>query len=144
MIQARINELNSGIINVVGDIVRTLGFMNADRLHSYESKGMKNWYSIGLYKNEDFEFHSIKSGALFVLQDNGQEVARYQFLTKLSDKASYINDKQKKVTLTFEIRKSTYSPHYNFRTEKYSLLFENIVEIKKYMFQTYSYALIID
>lgn len=145
MLQARINELNSGIINIMGDTVYTLGFFNAHLLHSYETKGMKNWYSIGRYKYEDIEFHSIKSEAVFVLQENGREVARYQFLPILRDKAIYINDKRKKASLTFEIRKSAYSSHYNFKTETQSLLlFESTAEIKKHMFQTYGYALGID
>ena len=144
MLQARINELNSGIINVVGDAVHTLGFMNADRLHSYETMGLKNWYSVGRYQYENIDFHSTKSEAVFVLQENGQEVARYQFLPILRDTVSYINVKRKKATLTFEIRKNTYSSHYNFKTETQSLLFGSIAEIKKHMFQTYGYTLSID
>ncbi|QUW22479.1 hypothetical protein JSQ81_02510 [Sporosarcina sp. Marseille-Q4063] len=144
MLQARINELNSGIINIVGDTVMTLGFLNADRLYSYETNGIKNWYSMGRYKYENIEFHSIKSGAIFVLQENGQEIARYQFLPILRDTASYLNEKRKKTTLAFEIRKDTYSTHYNFKTEKQSLLFGSIVEITKHMIQTYDYTLNID
>ena len=96
---------------------------------------MKNWYSMGRYKYENIEFHSIKSGAVFVLQENGKEVARYQFLPILRDTASYINEKRKKTTFTFEIRKDTYSTHYNFKAEKQSLLFGSITEIKKHIFK---------
>ena len=47
MLQDRINEMDSAIVNFVGDWVYTLGFYNTDRLNSYLEEGKRNWSSTG-------------------------------------------------------------------------------------------------
>ena len=144
MLQTWVNELNSGIINVKGKYVYILGFFNTDRLHFYETSGKDNSCSKSRYKYEEIEFHDIKSGATIVLEEDGKEMGRYQFLSILRDTLNYVDENDEARTMTFEIRKSTHSSHYNFRAKSQALLFEDILAVSNYLLETYNYKLDIE
>ena len=144
MLQAWVNELNSGIIIVKGEYVYILGFFNTDRLHFYETIGKDNSCSKSRYKYKKIEFHDIKSGATIVLEEDGKEMGRYQFLSILRDTLNYVDENDEARAMTFEIRKSTYSSHYNFRAKSQSLLFEDILAVSSFLLETYNYKLDIE
>ncbi|PIC56569.1 hypothetical protein CSV80_12460 [Sporosarcina sp. P12(2017)] len=144
MLQTRINDLNSGIVNITGNKVRLTGFHNSNRLQAYETKKLDNWSSKGLYDVEEIVFNNLKSEALIVVQNNGREFARYQFEIILRDTVEGTNDKMKKTISAFEIRKSRYTSHYNFRMKDTRLLFNTLHEITEYMMQTFNYQLNIE
>ncbi len=77
ILQDRINELESVIVNIVGDWVYTLGFYNTERLKSYLEKGERNWSSTGRYPLEELAFYNIKTNATFSLKQDGREVVRF-------------------------------------------------------------------
>lgn len=141
MLQDRINELDSAIVNVVGDLVKTMGFYNTDRLMSYLGEGKKNWSSTGRYPFEELVFHNIKTNATVILQKDGEEVARYQYINVKNDSLVYDNEHNKsgKATAVYEIRKEVYSSTWNLRFADKSLVFDTWVDMKKYILATYKY-----
>ena len=101
-------------------------------------------FSKSRYKYKKIEFHDIKSGATIVLEEDGKEMGRYQFLSILRDTLNYVDENDEARTMMFEIRKDTYSSHYNFRAKSQSLLFENILAVSNYLLETYNYKLDIE
>lgn len=141
MLQDRINELDSAIVNVVGDWIYTLGFYNTDRLNSYLEEGKKNWSSTGRYPIEDLVFYNIKTNATIILQQNGGEVARYQYINVKNGTLVYDNvqNKSGKATAVYEIRKEVFSSTWNLRFADNSLVFETWGDLKKHLLTRYKY-----
>jgi len=141
MLQDRINELDSAIVNFVGDWVYTLGFYNTDRLNSYLKEGKRNWSSTCRYPFEEFAFHNIKTNATIILQQDGEEVARYQYINVENGTLVYDNGQNKsgKATAVYEIRKELYSSTWNLRFADNSLVFETWKDMKKHVLTTYKY-----
>lgn len=141
MLQDRINELDSAIVNIVGGWVYTIGFYNAERLNSYLEEGKKNWSSTGRYLLEELTFHNIKTNATIILQQDGGEVARYQYINVENGTLVYDNEQNKsgKATAIYEIRKEVYSSTWNLMFADKSLVFETWEDMKKYVLTTYKY-----
>ncbi len=141
MLQKRIDELDSAIVNVVGDWVFTLGFYNTERLNSYLEKGKENWSSKGRYTFEELTFHDIKTNATIILQHDGEVVARYKYINFESGVLVYENveNKSGKTTGIYEVRKEVYSSSWNFKFADNSLMFETWEDMQKHVLTMYKY-----
>lgn len=141
MLQDRINELDSAIVNVVGDLVNTMGFYNTDRLMSYLGEGKKNWSSTGRYPFEELAFHNIKTNATIILQKDGEEVARYQYINVKNGTLVYDNEQNKsgKATAVYEVRKEVYSSTWNLRFADKSLVYDTWNDMQNHVLTTYHY-----
>ena len=139
MLQDRINELNSAIVNIVGKWAYTLGFYNTERLNSYLELGKKNWSSRGMYPFEELEFHNIKTNATIILQQDGIEIARYQYINIKNGTLIYENEqnKSRKATAVYEIRREVYSSTWNLRFADNSLVFDTWKNMQNHVLTTY-------
>ncbi|SDZ68615.1 hypothetical protein SAMN05421736_1375 [Evansella caseinilytica] len=137
MLQNRVNELDSGILDIVGDKVHTTGFTHEKMLQFFLDTGVQCWSSKGLYDYRDLEFCSIKNNALIIVRKDGKEINRYQYKPVHKDTVHYKNEAGKNVSLTFTIRKSFYSDHYHFLSETDSLLFNNKDELDEYLLEKF-------
>ncbi|MGP4074136.1 hypothetical protein ACTWQB_16660 [Piscibacillus sp. B03] len=138
MLQKRINELNSAILEFEEDKVYVWGFTTEKMLPSYSNKGLKCWSSQGLYDIEELEYYNIKDNALIVVKKRGKEIGRYQYKPIYKDTVKIKDDNGKEKSVTFAIRKSTYTNHYHLFTEKTSLLFESEKQLKLYLFDEFN------
>ena len=141
MLQNRINELNSAILDIENEKVYVTGFTREEMLQRYLKSGNECFSSKGLYDYCDLNFQDIKSDALFIVRKGGEEIGKYQYKPVLKDLVKFKenkNGKEKLVSLTFTIRKSVYSDHYHFLTENTSLLFENKKELDKYLLEKFN------
>ena len=102
------------------------------------TKGIENWSSKGLYDYQDLEYYNIKTNALLIVRKNEKEINRYQYKPVYRDTIQFKDGDEKNVSITFTIRKSSYSDHYHFLTEKTSLLFNNKGELDLYLMEKYS------
>lgn len=143
MLQDRINEMDSAIVNFVGDWVYTLGFYNTDRLNSYLEEGKRNWSSTGRYPFKEIEFHNIKTNATIMVQQDGKEITRYRYIKVKNGVLVYGNEQNKsgKATALYEIRKEVYSSTWNIRFADYSLVFETWNDMQKHVLTTYKYGI---
>lgn len=141
MLQDRINELDSAIVNVVGDLVNTMGFYNTDRLMSYLEEGKKNWSSTGRYPFEELVFHNIKTNATIILQQDEIEITRYKYIKVKNGSLMYENKQNKsgRATAVYEIRKEVYSSTWNLRFADNSQAFQTWEDMKKHVLTTYKY-----
>lgn len=141
MLQDRINELDSAIVNVVGNLVNTVGFYNTDRLMSYLEEGKKNWSSTGRYPFEELVFHNIKTNATIILQQNGLEIARYKYKKVDNGSLLYENQQNKsgKATAVYEIRKEMYSSTWNLRFADKSQVFQTWEDMQTQVLAEYKY-----
>lgn len=140
MLQDRINELDSAIVNVVGNFVSTMGFYNTDRLMSY-LEGKKNWSSIEKYPFEALTFHNIKTNATIIFQQDGIDIARYKYIRVKNGSLIYENQQNKsgKATAVYEIRKEIYSSIWNLRFADSSQSFKTWEDMQKHILSTYKY-----
>ena len=142
LLQNRLNELNSAILDIKGEKVHITGFTREEMLRKYLELGSDCFSSKGMYGFQELEFHDIKNDALFIVRIEGKEVNRYQYKSVFKDTVQFKefrDGEEKLVSLTFTIRKSTYSDHYHFLTEKLSLLFENKDQFDKYLLDKFNY-----
>lgn len=135
----RINELNSAILNIKGDKVHILGFMSKEMMEKY-FEGSKNWYVMGLYDKEEMVFFDTKDNAFFIVQNDGIEIARYQYkpIDKQTVKLKEKSDKGNDLYRTFIIRKDVFSKNYHLNlikkdVENDSILFENKKSLNEYL-----------
>jgi DNA polymerase III subunit epsilon len=140
MLQERINELKSAILEIEGDKVYVTGFTREEMLQRHLDNGSQCFSSKGIYNYQDLHFYNIQNHALIIVMKDGKELGRYQYKPVIKDTIRFkeFNDGEEKVlSLTFTIRKSTYSDHYHFVTEKSSLLFDNKDELNRYLLEKY-------
>ena len=142
MLQERVNELQSAILDIVEDKVNVIGFTREEMLHLYLQSANGCYSSKEVYNYRDLEFHNINSNALFIIRNNGREIGKYQYKPLLKKRIQFKEVKdniEKQSSLTFTIRKSIYSNHFHFLTEKTSLLFENRSELDKYLLEKFNF-----
>lgn len=125
MLQERINELDSGILTIEGDKVHVVGFSNEKMLLSFLHNNKKNWKLIGLYDLEELHFYNIHNNALIIVIKDGKEIGKYQYVPVYKGTIVYNSEDDKSTSITFTIRKSVYSNHFHFLSEKISRIFEN-------------------
>ncbi|KYG92334.1 hypothetical protein A0U40_05165 [[Bacillus] sp. KCTC 13219] len=140
LLQNRINELDSAILNFVGNKVHITGFYNAQRLESYLIEGKDNHKSKGLYNREYITFTSVKDNSLFVVQENGIEQYRvqYQRIFKETLKLKTSNAQE-----MVSIHKDIYSNQFVHKTEKTTTSFENRNELNNFLLDKYQTELTI-
>lgn len=136
LLQERIEELESGILNIKDNRVEVIGFLSPERLNDYYEKGIQCFYSKEFYKNEDLNFNKIKDNALFIIMKDNKEVSRYQFDVLVKDtvkfKAKNKDGKIQQFSRVYTIRKSKFDDIYNYKDSETSLLFNTIDELKIY------------
>lgn len=84
---------------------------------------------------EELDFSRLPTGALVVVQREGAEITRYQYLTLLKATIDF-KDKisGKKRGLTFQIRKQRYGPGYNLLlTSGESNNFDSLRKVKQHL-----------
>lgn len=137
MLQDRVNELKSAILDIKGTKVYITGFMSEEMLQLHLTEGSKNWSSMGLYDDEDLEFHNIKNNALFLVKKNGSKAVRYQYKSVFRDTIQFKGEDGKSLSLIINIRKSQYSAHYHLLTTKESLLFSGKGDLDSHLLEKY-------
>ncbi len=137
LLQERIQELNSGIINIVNDKIHLTGFMSSERLLDYYNEGYDCRFSIGIYPKENFDIAYIKDNGLFIILKDGQEVNRYEFKQIVNETVKYKDDNNKLRSKVYTIRYCKYSNKYNYKDSDKSILFDNKKELLAYFFKEY-------
>lgn len=78
LIQGRISELGSGIIDIHNNKIRLTGFLSPERLHEFLN-GTNCFFSFGLYPNENYNESVSKDDALFIVRENNIEIKRWLY-----------------------------------------------------------------
>jgi len=136
MLQEGVNELKSGILEIDGDIVKVTGFTREEMLHRHLKSGSQCFSSKGLYTYQNLEFHNIQNNALIIVRKKENELSRHQFKPIHKETIQYKEFKdgvEKTFSLTFTIRKSTYSEHFHLLSEKLSELFDCKEKLDQYL-----------
>ena len=66
-LQDRIEELQSGILEIDGNKVNITGYYSKDRLLDYLDKGLDAYFSKGVYDYEKLDFGKVKNNTLFII-----------------------------------------------------------------------------
>lgn len=130
MFQKRLNELNSGIIDIRDDKIFVTGFYNADRLNSYLNLQIDNHSSKGVYPKIEFNFNNIKDDALFIVQENGVEKEKVQ-LKVISKQLMQPLGRNNKIIVT--LRQNPFNHKFNLIADSSSLIFDSIEELKSHI-----------
>lgn len=135
LLQARIEELGSAILNFKGNIVYIDGFYNRERLLDYLS-GSQCRMSQGLYDYEDLDYSRIQDNCMMIIKQEDKEFKRYQYVPFFKGIVKYINSEKKNASRIFTLRKCLYSQRYNIiisdeKSKKQSIGFTNIQDLKR-------------
>ncbi|HCW54758.1 MAG TPA: hypothetical protein DG753_13715 [Clostridium sp.] len=144
MLQERIEELGSAILDYKDGKVFITGFMSLDRIEDYYNKGVNCFFSKGIYNEEKLNFGKIKTDSLFIILKDEKEVCRYQFSVLKKDIIKYKDSNNKPKTKTYIVRKCKYTNMYNLisretlvvdgkkTSEEDNKLFNTVDELKQY------------
>lgn len=138
MLQKRIEELGSAILDFKTNKVFLFGFNNADRLNAYYSNNSYCHCSQGIYYEEDLNFGRIQDDALFILTKDTKEFKRYHFEVLLRDTVKYKSTiPNKYLSKVYKIRKCKYNKTYNIIMREKKII-DNVEEtfIEAYDFES--------
>lgn len=141
MIQERIKELGSAILNIKNQEIHLTGFMSEERLFDYLVKNKDCRFSEGLYKKKDFDISYIRDNALFIILEDDIEICRYRFDVLKIDTVKYKGEDNKPKSKVFTIRHCKFSNKYNYKDIDKSLLFNSKTDLLFYFFDTYGKSL---
>ncbi len=141
LLQERIKELDSGIINICNDKIHLTGFMSSERLLDYYEKGHDCRLSIGVYPNEEYNIAYAKDNALFLILEDDIEVSRYDFKPIKNETVKYKDTDNKQRTKVYTIRYCDYSNKYNYKDIDKSILFNNREELSNFFLIEYNVQL---
>lgn len=135
MLQARIEELGSAILNLKGDIIYIDGFYNCDRLMDYLN-GINCIMSKGIYDYQELDYSRIQDNCLFIIKKDNRELKRYQFIPLFKGIVKYKNvTNGNNISRTFTVRHCHFSNQYNLiifdeDNNKQSLVFNSMQEFR--------------
>lgn len=138
MLQSRINELYSAIIDLKEKETHVTGFYNADRLTSHLESGISNFSSKGIYPKEPINFNNIQTNALFIVKKHNEVIEKHQFKL-IYKQLSQPLDRPNKIILS--IRKDIFSNAYNVKTESNSDLVIGFESLTNFLITNYKNAI---
>jgi len=136
LLQNRINELDSAIINFIGEKVFITGFYNENRLSSHLELGKDNWRSKGIYDKSDISFSNIKNNALFVVKEDGKIVKKHKFTVY---KREIVQRKSEPGPLILTIRKHEFTEQWQIYVLKEVHTFLSKQEMKTFLMDNYRF-----
>lgn len=133
LLQQRIEELGSAILNRKGDRVHIIGFYNRERLMDYLN-GINCFKSKGLYDEADLDYSRIQDNCLMILMEDDIEVKRIQYIPIFNGIVKFNTLGRKTVTRMFSLRRCLYSDQYNIiildeNNEKQSFIYNDIQDV---------------
>lgn len=146
LLQSRLEEIDSAIIDVYVDRIIVRGFYSEERLLDYYIHKKDCWCSLGKYPKENYDIAYLKNNALLIILKDGEEISKHKFELLKKDTAKYkdINDDNKVKSKTYEIRYCFHSRKYNYKDADISLIFNTYQELKNYFFNHYNSSLIVE
>lgn len=140
ILQERIEELGSGILNYKNNKIYLTGFLSKERLEDYYYNNLNCAFSNGIYDYEKLDFTKIKDNSLFLIQKDDELIEKHLYKPLFKDTFKYKED-NKIISRTFQIRSSEVSKKINFQIEKQSLLFDDLISLETYLKNEYNYKL---
>lgn len=154
MLQERIAELGSGILQFKDDKVYLTGFMSPERLDDYYNRDIDCHFSRGIYQNRKLNWGKIQDEALFVLLNYKEEIiCKYQFMVLNKNTIKYKDKENNNRSKTYNIRKCNYTGIYNFVARETIMvdgkktsvednrLFDTLLELKDFFRDTFGVEL---
>ncbi|MFF2876152.1 hypothetical protein ACFVR2_07510 [Gottfriedia sp. NPDC057991] len=135
MLQERIEELASAILDINENTVSVTGFLFPERLLNYYIDGSDCFSSKGLYPLPDqpLDFSKVKTNALFVILQNGIEQQRIQFNVIKTYTQKYKDQTGKPRTKVVSIRKCDFSNQYNYFAMDEARIFATLDECNDFL-----------
>lgn len=141
ILQERIEELGSGILELKNNKVYLTGFLSRDRLEEYCNKNINCAFSHGIYDYENLDFSRIKDNALFLVIKNNKVEDKHIFNPIYKGSFKFKTEDSKTATRVFKIRIAEFSNKLNLIIDKKSLIFKNPLDLKDYLIKEYNYVL---
>lgn len=134
LLQNRIEELGSAIIDFKENRVYVDGFYNSERLMDYLN-GSQCRMSQGLYDFEELDYSRLQDNSLMIVKRNGTEIKRFQYKPFFKGIMKYKNSEKKNISRIFSLRKCLYSQQFNVIIsdedgKKQSIVFKDIPDLK--------------
>jgi hypothetical protein len=139
LLQDRISELDSGILNLKEDTVELTGFLSPDRLVDY-LKGVNCFFSFGIYPNSPYEESMSKDDAIFIVNKDDIEIKRWKYI-KIYEGIAQLKINGLTMDRAIKIRRDSFGNKYQFIGNKENIVFRDYDEMEDYLFNTYEYRI---
>jgi DNA polymerase-3 subunit epsilon len=139
LIQERIAELDSGIINILDNEIEIRGFMSPERLYDYLN-GIDCFYSFGVYPKDAFDESVIKDNALYIVRKNDVEISRWQY-QKVFEGNVLLKINGKLLNRVIKVRKSRYDKNYQFISNEENRIFSCVEDMNQFILDSYDFKL---
>lgn len=136
MLEERLNELGSAIINYKEDNIELIGFYSPEML-LFQNETLDNKLSHGIYPFEDINHSKIKDNFILVVQENSKEIIRYKFKTREKLQLTYKDHNGNNKSRLFRVRVCEYTNLYNYVDTEESKLLEFYDDIHTYLNSKY-------
>lgn len=132
MINERLSELGSAILEVKEDKFHVTGFMYPERLEDYYYRKVDCYFSKGIYPVTELDFSLLNDDALILLIDENGNEKRVQFKVLKKDTVIYkVADKKQQLAKVYSVRRCNYTGMYNLKFTDGSLLFNSKEELQE-------------
>lgn len=139
LLQERIEELGSLILNIKNDKIELIGFMSEDRLLSYYIDNVKCHLSHGIYNKEPFDLAYLNDNSLCIIQENNIEVARYKYVPLKKGTLKYKDPADmKNKSKIYTLRLCEYTEKYSFVESTRSMLFDTKDSLTSFLINEYN------
>lgn len=139
LLQERIKELESLILNIKDNKIELIGFMSEDRLLSYYIDNVKCHLSHGIYNKEPFDLAYLNDNALCIIQENNIEVARYKYVPLKKGTLKYKDLKNGDIkSKVYTLRMCKYTEKYSFVESTRSMLFDTKDSLTSFLINEYA------
>lgn len=141
MLQEVLGDFSCSVLNYTNNKIHVDNFYSEERyndfLNGLNCRGGQRLFEV----DEEIEFNKLNDNTLVIVQNDGVETARYKFVPIFKATMEYkdIDSNGKKInkSLTYTIRKSTFSGNVNLLIENTSLDFYNVEAVKIYLDEKY-------
>ncbi|MDW0111585.1 hypothetical protein QT711_00215 [Sporosarcina saromensis] len=130
LLQERINELSSAIVNFESNKTHITGFYNEKMLLSHLESHKRNYLSIGLYETTLVNFSNIKDDALFLVQEDGKTISKHQYRVIFKDR---VQRSKGASSLLLTVREHQFLDQWQIVMENQCIEFETRSELKSYL-----------
>lgn len=138
LVQERIEELNSIIIDVFDDKIKLTGFLSEERLFDYYEKGSECRFSVEVYPKEEFNIAYAKDNAIIILREHGVEIGRYKFIPLKRDTVKYKDIDKNNRSRSYTIRQCYYTKKFNYKDSEKSILFDDETSLREYFWNEFN------
>lgn len=138
-----ISLLGSAIIDYNNDHINIIGFYNKERLLDYLDSGINCIAYRGVFPIFKIDSSLFSDNGLFILKNNGEEYARYEFIPILKSTIKYKDKDKIPRSKVYTLRRCAYTDLFSYKDMEQSELFNDFDQLNSFFKERFGKCFII-